>query len=602
MSDTETPDQGCRNLRWALALLEGLVQGGMRRVVLSPGSRSTPLVLAAQRQPLIELTPILDERSAAFFALGLARASGRAVAVVCTSGSALAHWFPAVIEACESGVPLILLSADRPPERRGWGANQTIDQTHLFGRFIREFHDPGPAEAGLAALKGMRALGLRAARVSQGRRSGPVHINLPFREPLVPGPLCEGAPGAEPDRARDADAEPLTALFAESAQLEPAWRRGREWPDLATRLTGRGIICCGPMIRSDASAAAIWRCASMLGAPVLADPLCGLRFGPASGCRITRYDSLLRNAAAARDLRPDWVLRFGAMPVSKTLQVWLDGVPAVLVDPAERWSDPSHDVCAQIAAEPTTLSDWLQGLSGAGIAMGCRDSAWTERWTAAEQQVDRLAAAFLAQAPWSEGRLIGQLLDRLTAHEGLFCANSLPIRQLDTWSGQGERPLRFFGHRGASGIDGQTSTLAGLNAGRTGVARGVTGLLGDLSFIHDLSGLLLMDRLDRPCIVLNNGGGRIFDYLPQSGLDEFERLWRTPPRVAPDALAQAFGLRHRAVADEAGFAQALDEAIAAGDRAEPAGLIEVKLDAQLSLRAHQTFWSEVRAYSIIESE
>jgi 2-succinyl-5-enolpyruvyl-6-hydroxy-3-cyclohexene-1-carboxylate synthase len=194
MSDAETPDQGCRNLRWALALFDGLVRGGVRRVVLSPGSRSTPLVMAAQRQPLVELTPILDERSAAFFALGLAQASARPVALVCTSGSALAHWFPAVIEASESGFPLILLSADRPPELRGWGANQTIDQTRLFGGFTREYHDPGPAEEGPTALKAIRALGLRAALVSRGPRPGPVHLNLPFREPLVPGPACTAEP------------------------------------------------------------------------------------------------------------------------------------------------------------------------------------------------------------------------------------------------------------------------------------------------------------------------------------------------------------------------------------------------------------------------
>lgn len=602
MSDHETPDQGCRNLRWALALLDGLAQGGVRRVVLSPGSRSTPLVLAAQRQPMIELTAILDERSAAFFALGLARTSGRAVALVCTSGSALAHWFPAVIESSESGVPLILLSADRPPELRGWGANQTIDQTRLFGSFIREFHDPGPEEAGPAALKGMRALGLRAALVSQGTRSGPVHLNLPFREPLVPGPGCDEAPGPARSRAGGVAVERPITLFPDPTHVDPAPTRGLERSGLARLLGGRGVVCCGPMRLTEISAAAIWHCAATLGAPVLADPLSGLRFGPASGCRITRYDSFLRNRVAASALRPDWVLRFGAMPVSKTLQQWLEGIPAILVDPAERWRDPSHDVCAQIAAEPMALSAWLQGLSGTDSAVGCRDSDWAERWTAAEQQVDRLVAAFLAQASWSEGHLVGQLLDRLPAQEGLFCANSLPIRQLDTWSGQGAKPLSFFGHRGASGIDGQTSTLAGLNAGCTGVDAGVTGLLGDLSFIHDLSGLMLMDRLDRPCIVLNNGGGRIFDYLPQHGLADFEQLWRTPPRVAPDTLAKAFGLRHRVVADGAGFAQALDEALAAADRTESAGLIEVKLDATLSLQAHQTFWSDVRASPIIESQ
>ncbi|MFB1488414.1 MULTISPECIES: 2-succinyl-5-enolpyruvyl-6-hydroxy-3-cyclohexene-1-carboxylic-acid synthase [unclassified Thiocapsa] len=601
MSDTETPDQGCRNLRWALALFDGLVRGGVRRVVLSPGSRSTPLVMAAQRQPFIELTPILDERSAAFFALGLAQASARPVALVCTSGSALAHWFPAVIEASESGFPLILLSADRPPELRGWGANQTIDQTRLFGGFTRECHDPGPAEEGPDALKAIRALGLRAALVSRGPRPGPVHLNLPFREPLVPGPSCTAEPLGPLEGPESGPHEASEAHSSGTDQVRSfdtsQWPRG-----LTTLLGGRGIISCGPMTPSDAAAEAIFACAERLDAPVLADPLSGLRFRPARGARITRYDSLLRNPEAAALLKPDWVVRFGGAPVSKTLAGWLEAVPAILVDPAERWTDPTHDVMARITADPMAFYRLLQSDGIGGQGNRSSDGAWIGRWSAAEETLDRLTRAFLEQSPWCEGHLIVDLLERLPAGDGLFCANSLPIRQLDTWSGHSEKSLRVFGHRGASGIDGQSSTLAGLNAGRAEPTRGVTGLLGDLSFIHDLSGLLLMERLDRPCIVLNNGGGRIFDALPQRGLAGFDPLWRTPQRVQPDALARAFGLKHRSVEDASGFVQAWTEAMDAGVRGEPAGLIEVRLDAELSLRTHRVFWNGVREQSIIESE
>ncbi|UHD14666.1 2-succinyl-5-enolpyruvyl-6-hydroxy-3-cyclohexene-1-carboxylic-acid synthase [Thiocapsa bogorovii] len=602
MSDTATPDQGCRNLRWSLALFDGLVLGGLRRVVLSPGSRSTPLVVAAQRQPLIELTPILDERSAAFFALGLAQASAQPVALVCTSGSALAHWFPAVIEASESGFPLILLSADRPPELRAWGANQTIDQTRLFGGFTREFHDPGPAEEGPAALKAIRALGLRAARVSQGPRPGPVHLNLPFREPLVPDPSCTAEPlgllGAPAARPLDGSEAQRPSVADQLHPFDPL-----HWPrELTPLLAGHGIICCGPMTLSGASAEAIFRCAVLLDAPVLADPLSGLRFRTAKGARITRYDSFLRNPEAAAALRPDWVIRFGGTPVSKTLSGWLEGIPSILVDPGARWTDPTHDGIARITADPLGLYRLLQadGINGQGNRSS--DGTWIGRWVAAEQKLEGFTRTFLEQSPWCEGHLIADLLEGLPEGDGLFCANSLPIRQLDTWSGQSEKPLRFFGHRGASGIDGQSSTLAGLNAGRAEPTRGVTGLLGDLSFIHDLSGLLLMERLDRPCIVLNNGGGRIFDLLPQRELAGFEPLWRTPSRVQPDALARAFGLAHRSVEDASGFIQARDEAMDAGVRGEPAGLIEVRLNAELSLRTHRAFWNGVREQSIIESE
>lgn len=599
MSEAETPDRGCLNLRWALALLDGLVQGGLRQLVLSPGSRSTPLVLAAQRRSGVALTPILDERSAAFFALGLAEASGRPVGLISTSGSAPAHWLPAVVEASESGVPLILLSADRPPELRGWGANQTIDQTRLFGAFAREFHDPGPPEDAAHALKAIRALGVRAALMSQRPRPGPVHVNLPFREPLVPGPGCVAesgeppAPARAPDPSRPSPDQPPSPHSAERVALQ---RR-----DLSVLLEGRGVICCGPGRLLAESAKAIERCADALGAPILADPLSGLRFGPAQQNRMTRYDSFLRNLEAATALKPDWVLRFGGTPVSKTLQEWLNGVPAILVDPGTRWNDPGHDVWTQVIAEPATLCDWLAALSPDRSRAAEGDRAWLRTWKAAELQLERLAAAFLQQAPWCEGHMIVRLLAGLPAEDGLFCANSLPIRQLDTWSGQGTTPLRFFGHRGASGIDGHSSTLAGLNAGRTGPAGGVTGLLGDLSFLHDLSGLMLMDRLDRPCIVLNNGGGRIFDYLPQAGLADFERLWRTPQRVRIGALTRSMGIRHRSVDDPVGFEQALEEAMRAGDQGDQAGVIEVRVDAGLSHQVHQEFWHCVREQSFVGS-
>jgi 2-succinyl-5-enolpyruvyl-6-hydroxy-3-cyclohexene-1-carboxylate synthase len=572
----DTTDQACRNLRWALALMDGLVAGGMRRLVISPGSRSTPLVLAGQRTPELELTPILDERSAAFFALGLARASGRPVGLVCTSGSALAHWFPAVIEASESEIPLVLLSADRPPELRGWGANQTIDQIRLFGGFVRKFHDPGPAEDGLAALKMMQALGARAAAVSQGNWPGPVHLNLPFREPLVPQGDCIGV-----QRAAPLSPSPIGEMGR--GEAEPSSAR-----ELASRLSGHGVICCGPGTWSPASAEALWRCAERLGAPVLCDPLSSLRFGPASGHRITRYDSLLRSPATASALRPDWILRFGRAPVSKALLDWLADVPTVLVDPGASWSDPNHDVRLKVQADPASVCAWLAAADLDSTTDATTDADWLVRWIDAEQRLDQLVAEYLATAPWCEAHLILDLLATLPPGEGLLCANSMPIRQLDTWSGSRRAPLHVFGNRGASGIDGQASTFAGLNAG--GVP--TTALLGDLSFLHDLSGLLLMRGLDRPSVVLNNGGGRIFDYLPQHDLPGFERLWRTPVDVELKSLVGSFGIAHRVVEDSEGFRQAWIDATDETD--QRGGVIEVRLDAEASREVHQAFWARMR--------
>lgn len=569
-------------VRWCLALLDGLLAGGMEQLVLSPGSRSTPVVLAAQRQGRLELTPILDERSAAFFALGLARASGRPVGLLATSGSAPAHWYPAVIEASASGIPLILLSADRPPELRGWGANQSIDQTRLFGQQVRAFHDPGAPVAGSAALKAMGALGLRAAAESLAADPGPVHINLPLREPLVPYLARKpnvATPSHRPER--DPGAARGHLGFTPPVTLAPALRG---------RLAGQGLIYCGPDVPRPGFPEALWPCAATLGLPVLADPLSEVRFGPGPGStgtravRVARYKCIVRNPKAAAALKPDWVLRFGRAPISRTVLEWLEGVPTLLVDPAGRWADPAHDLAQgrslHLDADPRALCEAL-----AADPPRAGDPAWLALWRHAEARVADLTASYLESAAWCEAHVIRDLLATLPAGDGLLCGNSLPIRQIETWAGSREAPLRLFANRGASGIDGQLSTLAGLNA--AGIP--TTGLLGDLAFLHDLSGLLLGGRLDRPCVVLNNGGGRIFDYLPQAGLPDFERLWRTPRPLDLAALARPFGLHHGQVADATGWRDALGDALKPCPGGESGGLIEVRIDAEASQASHLGF-------------
>ncbi len=596
---------GCLNLRWASALLEGMIAAGLARLVLSPGARSTPLLIAAQRLEAagrLRLTPILDERSAAFFALGLARATLRPVALLATSGSAPAHWYPAVIEAAETGLPLLLLSADRPPRLHGWGANQTIDQTRLFGAFVRAFHDPGLPQAGAAALKAQRALGRRVALVSSGKRPGPVHLNLPFDEPLVPEADCveplaigkdtrtrvSGGGGAGdlgtsvPGWGANDPLEPM--IQADPERLGTEIKR-LKWP------AGRGLILCGPgaeprtpvsMATRPSLSPTLWRCAEALGLPVLVDPLSGLRGGALVETRIGAYDAFLRNPTLARALRPDWVLRIGRAPVSKVLGHWLEGVPSILISEAGVWSDPSQDALFQLEYPAAAVCEALRVQAAVKP-----DPDWLAHWRAAEQQAGRLADAHLGQAPtlpWSEAQVIQALRAAIPDDEALFCANSMPIRQLDTWWRAGGRRVILLGNRGASGIDGYLSTLAGVN--QAGLP--CWGLTGDLSFCHDLSGLLLAARLDRPLLVLNNGGGHIFDYLPQRGLPDYERLWQTPQAVELQALAALGGLRHWRVENRDALERALG-AVGLGP-----GLIECRIDPEVSRRAHLAFWERVR--------
>ncbi len=568
---------GCLNLRWAYALLAGMVATGLEQLVLSPGARSTPLLIAAQRLEAagrLRLTPILDERSAAFFALGLARATLRPVALLATSGSALAHWYPAVIEASEAGLPLLLLSADRPPRLHGWGANQTIDQTRLFGAFVRAFHDLGLPQAAPAALKAQYALGRRVALVSSSKRPGPVHLNLPFDEPLVPEADC-----AEPLAERVMPQAGLGTVGLEVKRLD--------WP------AGRGLILCGPGAepRTPVSRAtqpslsqALWRCAEALALPVLVDPLSGLRGGalgetPIGPYRISAYDAFLRNPAVARALRPDWVLRLGRAPVSKVLGQWLEGVPSILVSETGAWSDPSHDALRQLEYPAAAVCDALRV---EGLVKPRPD--WLVHWCAIEQHAWRLADLQRPTWPWSEVQAIQALKAAIPDGEALFCANSMPIRQLDTWWRADGRRVTLLGNRGASGIDGYLSTLAGL----TQAGLPCWGLAGDLSLCHDLSGLLLAARLDRPLLVLNNGGGHIFDYLPQRELPDYERLWQTPQALDLQALAALGGVRHWRVEDGDQLECALGE-VGLGP-----GLIECVIDPQISRRVHLAFWEEMR--------
>jgi 2-succinyl-5-enolpyruvyl-6-hydroxy-3-cyclohexene-1-carboxylate synthase len=344
-------------------------------------------------------------------------------------------------------------------------------------------------------------------------------------------------------------------------------------------LQGRGLICCGPGDLAPFGQD-LWRCARALHLPVLTDPLSGLRFGGDGPGRIARYDALLRNATAATALRPDWVLRLGAAPVSKTLVEWLAGVPALLVDRAGRWADPTHDAVAQVAGDPGAFCRWL---AAAGLVDP--DPGSLVAWEDASGRIAALAEDHMTVSTWCEPHLICDLVATLPAGEGLFCANSLPIRQLDTWSGTRSAPLAVFGNRGASGIDGQASTLAGINAASVPTL----GLLGDLSLAHDLSGLRLAGRLRRPLVVLNNGGGRIFDYLPQHGLPGFESLWCTPLNLDLADLARTFRLVYRRVGDADGFRRALNDALAAPGP----HLIEVMIDAAASRAVHLGFWQRV---------
>lgn len=526
-------DTGTLNFIWSQTMIAGFVAAGVTHAVISPGSRSTPLAMAMLRQPALTCTVAVDERSAAFFALGVAKASRRPVLLLATSGTAPANWLPAIIEASQAGVPLIAISADRPPELQACGANQTIDQSRLFGSHVRASHLLGVPESGFDP-GWLHRLAAQVCEHSCWPYPGPVHINQPFREPLIPTITLS---------------PPLQAakINVSRPQLLP---RADDIRGLAETIAGRpGIIVCGEMPMETGLADALTALARRLGSPILAEPLSNLRFGTHDRSHLcTRYNLWLGDPDAATALRPEWILRFGAFPVTRNLQSYLACKPTVhaLIEPWPRWSDPAHQLTQVLRADPLAVCNALLE-----AAPDTAPKGWLKSFIAREAT---------ARVETSSVEHIAALLDELPADTPLFIGNSLAIRQLDSASGSDEKPLAFYGNRGASGIDGNISTALGLAA----IHGRVVALLGDLTCQHDLGGLALAHGRDAIIVAVNNAGGGIFDHLPQAALPEFEQGWRTPQQISFEHAALTFSLGYAKADNNESFRTALRHAIDSG--------------------------------------
>jgi 2-succinyl-5-enolpyruvyl-6-hydroxy-3-cyclohexene-1-carboxylate synthase len=579
-------DPANANTALASAFAEELARGGLRLAVISPGSRSTPLAVALWRQPEIEVSVIVDERSAGFFALGAAQASGEPVALLCTSGTALVNYHPAVCEADESAVPLLVLSADRPPELRGIGAGQTIDQIKSFGSSVRWFCEVGTHAADDDGLLHYRSVACRALASARGEvRPGPVHLNLPWREPLAPVPVAGAVTATDPLALEGRPGRPLTAVT--QVDLEPS-------AFLLDEVAGHigdaisGVIVAGrqldPELREPLA-----HLARVSGFPILADPTSQLRCGPHDRANVIgAYDLLLRDEHFARAVVPELVLRFGEMPTSKPLRAWLavSGADQIVVDPYGGWNEPSRRAAAILRADPTELaSGWaarLEGLEG-------RERPAPERWLEGEVATQRALDEVLdAETEISEPALHRAL--GLAHRDGdlVYTASSMPIRDQEAFLAPGDTDALFLSNRGANGIDGLLSS--GIGAGRAS-GRPTTIVTGDLGLLHDLGGLAALRDVETPVriVVIDNDGGGIFHFLPQEeamGSEEFEALMGTPRGVDTAKAAALFDLPHRRLESLAD----LPAALAAGT-----GLIEVKTDRHRNVEVHRDLSAAVQA-------
>jgi 2-succinyl-5-enolpyruvyl-6-hydroxy-3-cyclohexene-1-carboxylate synthase len=542
------------------AFCDELARSGMEHACTAPGSRSTPIVLSLVREERIRCWSHIDERSAGFFALGAAKRSARPVAVTCTSGTAAANLAPAVIEARHARVPLIVLTADRPPELRDVGAGQTIDQLKLYGDAVKWFFEVGVHEATPAALRFVRALACRAYWTAAEGPAGPVHLNFPLREPLVldrPLPLPEDPTGRDGGR-------PYVIFDAPAPRL----------PAGGTHPFGRIVIVAG-QDRDPAAARDLTRFAAGARIPLLADPTSGARHGPAA---IAHYDLMLRDPAFATAHRPQFVIRTGDLPTSKPLRAWLAGLDAaqIAIDPDGTWHDPDAVVGMRVRAPYRVL---LEGLAGSEVIAA--DSDWLASWRAADDAVADAIEGALAHE-LSEPLVARGLGDWLPPGATLYVASSMPIRDVEEFFPAREDGPRVLANRGANGIDGTVS--AGFGAAAAGDGPVVL-LTGDVALAHDIGGLLAASRLGLTLtiVLLNNDGGGIFHFLPVADeTDAFEEHVATPHGLDFAHAAALYRCGHTRV-DTRGD---LRRAVAAGIAGSATTIIEVRTDREENLAVH----------------
>lgn len=530
------------NSLWAGVLVVTLHRLGLRHAVISPGSRSTPLTVQFARHPGIEAIPVLDERSAAFFALGLARRSRRPVVLLCTSGTAGANYFPAVIEAQESGVPLLVITADRPPEMRECRSGQTIDQQKLFGAHVNFYHELAVPSADSGLLRYLRQTVAQAWERTQWPSGGPVHLNAPFRDPLPP--IADGTA----DKLRDELKE--RSFFS---ALTPA-PRSRMVLRSPVRLGGRGVIVAGQVRPADpvAYAKAVGRISRQLGWPVLADALSPLRNHARHVPElITAYDTIARSEPLRKQLQPAQVLCLHDWPVSKALRQWLGGADAAVtfLRTDGQNADALHGRTRVLHSQVEELAGQLQA--------GAKPHGWLAAWRRAGKSAAASLVRQLNALEWMfEGKAAGLLPGLLQKGTPVFVANSMPVRDLDFFWPCNDRGHAVHCNRGANGIDGTLSTALGVAHG----AAPAVLLTGDLALLHDTNGFLVAQKLrgSLTIVLINNHGGGIFEHLPVAQFNPpFEEFFATPQAVDFRRLCPAYGIAHVVVKDWRHFARLL---------------------------------------------
>ncbi|MRG85209.1 2-succinyl-5-enolpyruvyl-6-hydroxy-3-cyclohexene-1-carboxylic-acid synthase [Salinibacillus xinjiangensis] len=565
------------NLTYYVAqFVDELYQSGIKDVVISPGSRSTPLALTFAEHEHINHWVNLDERSSAFFALGMAKEQQRPVALLCTSGTATANYFPAIIEAFYSRVPLVVLTADRPHELRDVGAPQSINQLKMYGDYVKWFHEMTIPEATIQALSYARSIASRAVAKAESENSGPVHLNFPLREPLTPDfslPNIWGRSSADTYHHHIAGERKL-----DSNQVNQILTQIKDGK--------RGLLICGPQTDLDVKQS-IFTLAKHWNIPVLADPLSQLRAGKHNkGLLIECYDSILKSEQIRNQLKPDFIIRFGAMPVSKPYMFFIKenpDVPHFVVESYEGYREPTLHQTKYVYSDPSHFCaqcvEHNQGME--------MDPVWTNMWV---RMNDLVKAQWLEEESEkvTEGHAVTEIKDAMKDQHILFTGNSMPVRDVDTFFTSTEHDVQIMGNRGANGIDGIVSSAIGAASH----GKKVTLLIGDLSFYHDLNGLLVAKQygIDLTVVLINNNGGGIFSFLPQAKEPKhFEVLFGTPLDLEFSKVVDMYGGHHVQVESRQHLRQKLEHAYEQGG----IHVLEVQTNREENASWHRNEWQQI---------
>lgn len=551
-----------------LRMTESLVKAGVQAAVISPGSRSTPLAYAFAASDDIQTYMQVDERSAAYFAVGMAKASGKPVVLLCTSGTAASNYHPAITEAFYARLPLIVMTADRPHELRGVGAPQAIDQLNMYGKHVKFSVDLPLAEENAELDRYLDRHIQRAVSVSLTKPAGPIHLNIPLREPLL----------------IDFDQQTADSSFVESisGQSHLSDEALKIFSEMLSE-TENGLIIAGELpVGFDKRK--FWNFAKSLQWPVLADPLSNLRSEVPEDCRelcIVHYDALLKSDRFKDQAVAQTVIRFGPQPVSKPLSVFLkSNQPKVFiaVDEAPEFRDSLGVVTHHLQVSPESVFS---------IPVERQQTSHTRLWSVADKIAEGVAKDYTGM-PGDEGIIVKTLLDFLPAGSDLVSGSSMPIRDMDTFFSQTDKKLTLFSNRGANGIDGVVSTAFGIQAARK---KSTYLLIGDLSFLHDVNGLIVsrFHETDLTIVILNNDGGGIFSYLPQSTVpNHFEELFGTPTGLSFEHIAAMYDAQYAALHSVEEFQAELMK-----DKTKNVRILEVFTSRPVNVQSHRAYWAEV---------